>query len=176
MTAAMRPPQDSTDYLMPNNPGSQTNSNYSMATEKTELLSQDTCSTLSCVPDDKLLEIDDHHQLQHPNNAVKLWNDEAVIAQQTGMMQPAGPGTSYNAAVNLGSAYPSIKVPFTTGVVLNPMNLSYQQQQQQQPCVRYVNVSAFGVTPAAQAPVNHTQQVNSEQPPSAEAPPAPINC
>ena len=48
----MRPPPDATDYLIPNNFGSQTNSNYSVATEKTELLSPDTCSTLSCNNDD----------------------------------------------------------------------------------------------------------------------------
>lgn len=170
MTAAMRPPQDSTDYLLPNNPGSQTNSNYSMATEKTELLSPDTCSTMSCVPDDKLLEMDEQlQQMHHPNN-VKLWNDESVMAdQQTGT-------TPYN-PVNLASNYSAAKVPYTSGVVLNPTNLSYQKQQ---PCVRYVNVnmSPFGVTPA-QTPANSMQVaslVSSEQPPSTDAPSTPLNC
>ena len=54
----MRPPPDATDYLVPNNPCSNSNSNYSMSTEKTELLSPDTCSTFSCSNEDnKLLEL-----------------------------------------------------------------------------------------------------------------------
>jgi hypothetical protein len=54
----MRPPPDATDYLVPNNPCSNSNSNYSMSTEKTELLSPDTCSTFSCTNEDnKLLEL-----------------------------------------------------------------------------------------------------------------------
>lgn len=159
----MRPPQDSTDYLTPNNPGSQTNSNYSMATEKTELLSPDTCSTMSCVPDDKLLEIDDQLQQMHLPNNVKLWNDEGVIADQQ---------TPYN-PVNLASNYSAGKVPYSSGVVLNPTNLSYQQQ----PCVRYVNVnmSPFGVT-GAQTPPNNMQVASLEQAPSTEAPSTPVNC
>lgn len=44
-TTVMRPPPDSTDYLIPNHPCSNSASNYSVSTEKTELLSPDTCST-----------------------------------------------------------------------------------------------------------------------------------
>ena len=50
----MRPPPDA-EYLVPNNPGS--SSNYSMSTEKTELLSPDTCSTMTT--EDTKLELDE---------------------------------------------------------------------------------------------------------------------
>lgn len=55
----MRPPPDATDYLVPN-PCSNSTSNYSVSTEKTELLSPDTCSTVSCNNEEsnaKLLEL-----------------------------------------------------------------------------------------------------------------------
>ncbi|XP_053207383.1 ALK tyrosine kinase receptor-like isoform X2 [Panonychus citri] len=49
----MRPPPDSTDYLIPNAcSNSNSNSNYSISTEKTELLSPDTCSTVTSGNDD----------------------------------------------------------------------------------------------------------------------------
>lgn len=53
---AMRPPPDSTDYLVPNSAVcSNSASNYSVATEKTELLSPDSCSTTT--NDSRLVEL-----------------------------------------------------------------------------------------------------------------------
>lgn len=115
----MRPPPDATDYLIPNNPGSQTNSNYSMATEKTELLSPDTCSTLSCINDDKLLEIEDHiHR--------KLWNDNLISNRTIPFNHLNQMPNHYGGETNL---------PFNSEIVLNPNTLAYQ------PSVRYVNVN-----------------------------------
>src|SRR6185437_7910481 len=65
----MRPPPDTTDYLVPNNPCSNSNSNFSMSTERTELLSPDTCSTVSCNNEDsnqKLLEFIDERNSSAP--------------------------------------------------------------------------------------------------------------
>ena len=98
-----------------------------MATEKTELLSPDTCSTLSCINDDKLLEIDDHIQLQNMNN-IKLWNDN-LLSNQT---LPFNINMA-NVANNYDNAQ---KVSFDNEIVLNANNLNYQQ-----PTVRYVNVN-----------------------------------
>ena len=169
----MRPPPDATDYLVPNNPGSQTNSNYSMATEKTELLSPDTCSTLSCVPDDKLLELEDQMHMQNRNN-VKLWNDDVLAHQQ---MMPFN--VNMNVAMN---NYPGVKPPFNAGIVLNPTSLNYQQ-----PCVRYVNVNVNsdgvyngpvpmdGTNPAGHMAANHLineQSANNQSDPNK----TPVNC
>ncbi|KAI2801425.1 hypothetical protein BLOT_010976 [Blomia tropicalis] len=162
----MRPPPDAIDYLVPNNPGSQTNSNYSMGTDKSDLLSPDTCSTLSCGvgEEPKLVEIDEthhhHQQQQHhhssnhlrqstsippaplPPNSLKLWNTELITAQ----MIP------YNVH-GIDQSVNMINTNYSNenGIILNASNLPYQQHQQQQqqpqqtqasqPCVRYVNVS-----------------------------------
>ncbi|RWS04600.1 leukocyte tyrosine kinase receptor-like protein [Dinothrombium tinctorium] len=56
-TTLMRPPPDATDHLIPNNPSS--NSNYSMSTEKSELLSPDTCSTITNGESGKLVEFEE---------------------------------------------------------------------------------------------------------------------
>lgn len=75
----MRPPPDATDYLVPNNPCSNSNSNYSMSTEKTELLSPDTCSTFSCTNEDnKLLELmDDLNPPVIPPRTAPNWKDSS---------------------------------------------------------------------------------------------------
>lgn len=107
----MRPPPDATDYLIPNNFGSQTNSNYSVATEKTELLSPDTCSTLSCNNDDNHNHknfdtiIDDHQ------------NDHTNLTQQN-------------------FDYLNQQNRFNTEIILNPNRFNNQNQS-----VRYVNVN-----------------------------------
>ena len=94
----MRAPPDSTEYLVPNNPGSQTNSNYSMATEKTELMSPDTCSTMSYANEDK------------------IWNEEALANQ----LMPFNINSMTNYSNNP-------RIQNNSGIVLNPNNLHYQQ-------------------------------------------------
>lgn len=56
--AIMRPPPDSTDYLVPSQTCSNSASNYSMSTEKTELLSPDSCS-ISQAEEGRLVELDE---------------------------------------------------------------------------------------------------------------------
>lgn len=56
--AIMRPPPDSTDYLVPSHTCSNSASNYSVATEKTELLSPDSCS-ISQAEEGRLVELDE---------------------------------------------------------------------------------------------------------------------
>lgn len=57
-TTLMRPPPGSTDYLVPTNPSP----TYSLSSEKTELLSPDTCSTVTTNDETKLLELLDDAQ------------------------------------------------------------------------------------------------------------------
>ena len=139
----MRPPPDATDYLVPNNPGSQ---------------SPDTCSTLSCANDDKLLEIEDQMHLSDRNN-IKMWNED-MIAQS---MMP------FNENINPINNYPN-KQPFNSGIVLNPTSLNYQQ-----PCVRYVNVNVARIEPFNQTmDPNHAPNLASSQ--ANEINKAPVNC
>ena len=56
--AIMRPPPDSTDYLVPSHTCSNSASNYSMSTEKTELLSPDSLSIRNA-EEGRLLELDE---------------------------------------------------------------------------------------------------------------------
>ncbi|OTF75306.1 leukocyte tyrosine kinase receptor-like protein, partial [Euroglyphus maynei] len=111
----MRPPPDATDYLIPNNFGSQTNSNYSVATEKTELLSPDTCSTLSCNNDDNnhhhnknFDTIDGRHH--HHNEDSNSYNFDYLNQQQ------------------------QQNNPYNSEIILNPNRFNNQN-----PSVRYVN-------------------------------------
>ncbi|KAH9422121.1 hypothetical protein DERP_002415 [Dermatophagoides pteronyssinus] len=107
----MRPPPDATDYLIPNNFGSQTNSNYSVATEKTELLSPDTCSTLSCNNDDN------HNHKNFDTIIDDQQNDHSNLQQQN---------------------FDYLNQPnrFNTEIILNPNRFNNQNQS-----VRYVNVN-----------------------------------
>lgn len=119
----MRPPPDATDYLVPNNLGSATASNYSMTTEKTELLSPDTCSTLSCMNEDESLPI---------------------ITSTVGGTMPAALWTSapMNGAIPLGlnvnnmtyNIVPSEDGQFNPEIILQANSLAY-------PNVRYMNVN-----------------------------------
>lgn len=80
----MRPAPDTTDYLVPN-PCSNSTSNYSMSTEKTELLSPDTCSTLSTNDDNnaKLLEfMDDNNSPPVIPPRSGNWKDTSFINQR----------------------------------------------------------------------------------------------
>lgn len=111
----MRPPPDATDYLIPNNFGSQTNSNYSVATEKTELLSPDTCSTLSCNNDDhnkNFDTIDSHNHVHHDSTSI------------------LNPNSSYN------FDYLNQRNPYNSEIILDPNRFNNQN-----PSVRYVNVN-----------------------------------
>ena len=79
----MRPPPNSTEYLIPN-VLSNSNSNYSMSTERTELLSPETCSTVTNNDNEpnKLMDLDEDLHCQtanqqqtsahhgHPNSAL----------------------------------------------------------------------------------------------------------
>ncbi|XP_046919194.1 anaplastic lymphoma kinase [Dermatophagoides farinae] len=114
-TTLMRPPPDATDYLIPNNFGSQTNSNYSVATEKTELLSPDTCSTLSCNNDDhnkNFDTIDSHNHVHHDSTSI------------------LNPNSSYN------FDYLNQRNPYNSEIILDPNRFNNQN-----PSVRYVNVN-----------------------------------
>ena len=71
-TTVMRPPPDATDYLIPNHPCSNSASNYSVSTEKTELLSPDTCSTATA-DDCHLVELlDDYNSA---SKKVPAWSE-----------------------------------------------------------------------------------------------------
>ena len=131
----MRPPPDSTDYLVPNL-GSQTNSNYSMTTEKTELLSPDTCSTLSCINDEKLLDMDD----QNISIIKPLWGGESYVPGQI--------------SFNLNNAEPN---NLNTGIILNPSGINYQH-----PSVRYVNVNVNNDMFGSNQPFSNVQMNNSQ--------------
>lgn len=74
----MRPPPDSTDYLVPT-ACSNSNSNYSISTEKTELLSPDTCSTITSNHEDTLKSLDDEQKnpLLPPRRPEKMANHSA---------------------------------------------------------------------------------------------------
>lgn len=82
-TTLMRPPPGSTDYLVPTNPSP----TYSLSSEKTELLSPDTCSTVTgstvTNEDAKLLELLDDPQssgsgILHPHRP--LWKKQSITS------------------------------------------------------------------------------------------------
>lgn len=128
----MRPSGDTTEYLVPNNLGSQTTSNYSMATEKTDLLSPDTCSTMSCaLNEDKLMELEEQVPIAArvplgvaPAPAAALW----------------APNPAINGTIPIGLDVNNMTynfVPtdtFTPEIILTANNLAY-------PTARYVNVN-----------------------------------
>jgi hypothetical protein len=76
---AMRPAPDSTDYLVPNSAMcSNSASNYSVSTEKTELMSPDSCSTTT--NDSRLVELLDE-STAHPLSSDKgSWDETAFSA------------------------------------------------------------------------------------------------
>lgn len=129
----MRPSADTTEYLVPNNLGSQTASNYSMATEKTDLLSPDTCSTMSCtINEDKLMELDEQVPI-------------AVTRVPLGVAPPP-PNALWTTAPPINGTIPiglNVNnltynfVPadnFSPEIILTANNLAY-------PTARYVNVN-----------------------------------
>ena len=74
---AMRPPPDSTDYLVPNSTMcSNSASNYSVSTEKTELLSPDSCSTTT--NDSRLVELLDDRTQPMPDKG--SWSETTFTA------------------------------------------------------------------------------------------------
>lgn len=73
----MRPAPDSTDYLVPNSATcSNSASNYSVSTEKTELLSPDSCSTTT--NDSRLVELLD--EAAQPASEKASWNETTFTA------------------------------------------------------------------------------------------------
>lgn len=75
-TTLMRPPPGSTDYLVPTNPSP----TYSLSSEKTELLSPDTCSTVTTNDDTKLLELMD--DIQSSGSGIhRPWRKTSIPSQ-----------------------------------------------------------------------------------------------
>ena len=73
---SMRPPPDSTDYLVPSATLCSNASNYSVNTEKTELLSPDSCSTTT--NDSRLVELLDD---SGKSASRKAWSETAFSGQ-----------------------------------------------------------------------------------------------
>lgn len=149
----MRPPADATDYLIPSN--SQTNSNYSMATEKTELLSPDTCSTLSCNN-----EANDHKQMdleaaitnrQHQNNSLQN-QPHLHLPINNSLINPES-ATPYNID------YLNEQNHFNAEIILNP-NLFNN------PLVRYVNINVNNSNSTLNSHQHHHH--HQQQPPQSQ--------
>lgn len=73
----MRPPPDSTDYLVPTNTCSNSASNYSVSTEKTELLSPDSCSNTT--GDNRSADGDDSTR---PNSRDGSWKETSFAESE----------------------------------------------------------------------------------------------
>ncbi|RWS25147.1 leukocyte tyrosine kinase receptor-like protein [Leptotrombidium deliense] len=91
----MRPPPDATDYLIPNNPCS--NSNYSTSTEKSELLSPDTCSTITNGESGKLVEFDEHLPPVVPPRPGS-WKDSSIADKNKNILTNTEPENVNNLA------------------------------------------------------------------------------
>ena len=95
-TTLMRPPPGSTDYLVPTNPSP----TYSLSSEKTELLSPDTCSTVTN-DDTKLLELLDDGQMSSGSGVSRPpnpWKKSSIPNQSSNSNKESESGISSEAA------------------------------------------------------------------------------
>ena len=145
----MRPPPDITDYLVPNNPGSLTTSNYSIATERTEIVSPESASILATIGDDKGLDFESSYDplqqwakanygRQHVNVQPGYYSASPLPPVQTpnpmyAEVQVAPAGTLRNCKF-VQAAPPNRP---NSGVILSPVTLNNAGQS---PSARYVNV------------------------------------
>lgn len=98
-TTVMRPPADATDYLVPNHPCSNSASNYSVSTEKTELLSPDTCSTAT--EDCHLVELMDDY-ISGPSLPAKKTVSGGTWKETPFTEETPGPSTSSSSTLTSG--------------------------------------------------------------------------
>lgn len=135
----MRPPPDATDYLIPNNPRS--NSNYSMSTEKTELLSPDSCSTVTNENNAKLMEFDEHTPPIVPPRT-GTWR-ETSFSKDDMDMEPKSQNPNEINTNQISAKQPS------TDIILDPSALPHP--------IRYVNVD---VNDCSSNPRLNSQQIS----------------
>lgn len=123
----MRPPPDSTDYLIPN-ACSNSNSNYSISTEKTELLSPDTCSTVTSTNDEtcKLVAMLDDSDL----NGTGLTGLPGSKDKPNPLIPPERPSK-----VNLNNMFNEARAVDDNPIILDPGSLNSHPNP-----VRYINV------------------------------------
>ena len=113
-TTVMRPPPDATDYLIPNHPCSNSASNYSVSTEKTELLSPDTCSTATA-DDCHLVELlDDYNSTA--SKKVPAWSETHFTSE-------AGSSTSGTSGIDTKTSRDSSSRERYTEIQLDPSKL-----------------------------------------------------
>lgn len=113
----MRPPPDSTDYLVPT-ACSNSNSNYSIGTEKTELFSPDTCSTATSNHDDTL----------------KLASILEEEREKNTLLPPERPEKRNQKPLFVSNFKPNLRIP-ENSIILDPENLNPHHAPN-----RYVNV------------------------------------
>lgn len=151
----MRAP-DSTDYLVPNNPSS----TYSISSEKTELLSPDTCSTVT-TDDAKFCELMEDVRSssaglppsgQRPIRRPEVWKETSLT---TGTSSPATSDNLTHVTSSSSTLQPSTSASAVTNSTgtkdsgnFSEMNNTNQEEQPLDPSklltsqkpMRYVNV------------------------------------